>query len=152
MLSCDGGLAVAKLGSICVVVWRAAVTRERFEAQRVGLEWVVRSHPEGAGFLCLIEGGSPIPDDDMRRASANMISIHRPRLKYVACVMEGDGLRAAAVRLALTAMRQLVTGKVESGFFATTAEAAPHLGLHFPIGSEESFVASVEAIRAQLGS
>ena len=49
-----------------------------------------------------------------------------------------------------TAMRNLVTGKVDSGFLGSTAEAAPHLGQHFPIGPLQSFVASVEAIRSQL--
>ena len=150
MLSCGNGVAVAEIGSTCVVIWRASVTRERFETQRVGLESVVRSHPKGAAFLCVIESSSPVPDDDLRRASANMIAIHRPRLRYVACVMEGDGIRVAAVRLALTAMRNLVTGKIDSGFFATTAEAAAPLGKYVPIGGEESFVASVEAIRSCL--
>ncbi len=150
ILSCDSGLAVAEVGRVCVVIWRAEVSRARFEAQRVGLEWVVRAHPEGAGFLCLIEAGSPIPGDDMRRASANMISIHRPRLKYVACVLEGDSVRVAATRLVLTAMRQLVTGKIANGFFATPAEAATHMAQHVPIGPEELFVASVEAIRSRL--
>jgi hypothetical protein len=150
LLSRENGLVVGEIGNVCVVIWRNAVTRERFEAQRVGLECVVHDNPEGAGFLCVIEPSCPIPGDDMRRASADMIAIHRARLKYVACVMEGDGIRMTAVRLALTAMRNLVTGKLPTGFFATTAEAAPQLGEHFAIGSAESLVASVEALRARL--
>ncbi len=150
LLSRETGLVVGEIGSICVVIWRKAVTRERFEAQRVGLECVVHAHPDGTGFLCVIEAACPIPGDDLRRASAAMIAIHRSRLKYVACVMEGDGIRMAAVRLALMAMRNLVTGKLPTGFFATTAEAATHLGEHFAIGSPESLVASVEALRTRL--
>jgi hypothetical protein len=152
LLSRENGLVVGEIGNICVVLWRNAVTRERFEAQRVGLECVVHGNPEGAGFLCLIEAACPIPGDDMRRASADMIAIHRARLKYVACVMEGDGIRMAAVRLALTAMRNLVTGKVTTGFFATTAEAATHLGEYCAIGSPESLVASVEGLRTRFGA
>ena len=149
LLSRENGLVVGEIGNICVVVWRHAVTRERFEAQRIGLECVVHDHPEGSGFLCVIEASCPIPGDDMRRASADMIAIHRSRLRYVACVMEGDGIRIAAVRLALTAMRNLVTGKLPTGFFATTAEAATHLGEHFATGSAESLVTSVETLRTR---
>jgi hypothetical protein len=152
LLSYDSGLAVAQIRNVCVVIWRGAVTRGRFEAQRLGLERVVGAHPGDAGFLCVIEGGSPLPDHDLRRASANMISIHRRHLRYVACVMEGDGLRVAVVRTVLTGMRLLVTGRMASGFFATVPEATRHLAEYLPIGPETSFVSSVEAVRARLGS
>jgi len=144
----DGGLVVAHVGRVCIAVWRAAVTRERFEAQRLGLEQMVRAHPEGAGFLCVVEASSPLPDDDMRRASANMIAIHRPHLTYVACVIEGDSLKTTAVRAVLVGMRLLVTGKVAIGYFATVDEAARHLAQHLPIGSETSFLSTVGAVRA----
>jgi hypothetical protein len=143
----DEGLVVASLGRVCIAVWRATVTRTRFEAQRVGLEQVVRGHAGGVGFLCVVEATSPIPDDDMRRASANMIAIHRPRLEYVACVIEGESLKIVAVRAVLTTMRHLVTGKVANGYFATVAEAARGLGEHLPIGPEMAFVEAIERVR-----
>jgi hypothetical protein len=152
LLSHDDGLAVGEIESVCVAVWRGAVTRGRFEAQRRGLEWVVGRHPEGVGFLCVVERDSPLPDQDLRRASANMIAIHRPHLRYVACVMEGDSMRVAVVRAVLTGMRLRVTGKVASGFFATVPEAAHHLAEHLPIGSETSFASAAETVRASLGS
>ncbi len=152
LLAHDDGLAVAEIGSVCVAVWRGAVTRGRFEVQRRGLGWVVGRHPEGVGFLCVIERVSPLPDQDLRRASANMIAIHRPYLRYVACVMEGDSIRAAVVRAVLTGMRLLVTGKFTTGFFSAVPEAAHHLGEHLPIGPESSFASAVEAVRASLDS
>jgi hypothetical protein len=146
----DAGLVVAEIGPVCVVVWRAMVTRQRFEAQRVGLELVVRANPEGAGFLCLVEPTSPVPSLELQRASGNMIAIHRARLKYVACVIEGDSMRAAIVRGVLSGMRLLVTGRIAVGFWGTVGEAARGLSEALPIGAAEPFAECVETVRSLL--
>jgi hypothetical protein len=147
----DAGLVVAEIGPVCAVVWRSTVTRDRFEAQRLGLEQVVRANPGGAGFLCVIEPTSPVPNLDMQRASATMIGIQRPRLRYLACVIEGDTMRAKIVRGVLVRMRAMVTGRFSFDFLATAAEAAVPMVEALPAaGSASSFVASVEEARAML--
>jgi hypothetical protein len=148
----DPGLVVAEIGPVCLALWRSTVTRERFEAQRRGLERVVRAHPGEAGFLCLIEPTSPVPSVELQRASASLIAIHRPRLKFVACVIEGDGLRAFVVRRVLNGMRALVTGRVNYGFYPTVAVAAIELARVFPAcGLPEAIEQGVESARALMG-
>jgi hypothetical protein len=147
----DAGLVVAEVGPVCAVVWRSTVTRERFQAQRMGLERTVRSNPEGCGFLCVIEPTSPVPSLDLQRASGTMIAIHRPRIRYIACVIEGNTLRASIVRGVLHRMRALVTGRVTFGFYATVGEAGAAMVEAMPAaGDAESIALSVESARSLL--
>ncbi len=146
----DTGLVVTEIGPVCAVVWRSTVTRERFRAQCRGLEQVVRANPRGAGFLCVIEPTSPVPSLDLQRASANMIAIHRPRLSYVACVIEGDTYRATIARTVLAGMRSLVTGRFALGFFATVADAAVPLAQALPAVPASSLEQCVENARSLL--
>jgi hypothetical protein len=147
----DAGLVVTEIGPVCAVVWRSTVTRDRFEAQRLGLEQVVRANPDGAGFLCVIEPTSPVPNLDLQRASGTMIAILRPRLRYVAVAIEGDTMRAVIVRGVLLRMRSLITGRLPYDFFATVKESAVPMVEALPAaGSAESFKASVEEARALL--
>jgi hypothetical protein len=117
---------------------------------RHGLEHVVRANAEGAGFLCVVEPTSPVPSLELQRASGNMIAIHRARLKYVACVIEGDSMRAAIVRGVLNGMRLLVTGRIAVGFWGTVGEAAKGLSEALPIGAAEPFAECVETVRSLL--
>src|SRR5450432_894406 len=86
VLHCDETCAVAEKGAICIVIWRGNVEKNSFERQRSGLEEVVRRHPEGAGFLCIIEKGAKPPDEERRRASAAMVESHGERLACLGCV------------------------------------------------------------------
>jgi hypothetical protein len=151
ILSKDDGLVVARIGPTCAVVWRSAVTWERFSAQRRGLDLVVRANSVGGvGFVCVIEATSPVPSLELQWASANMIAIHRPRLGYVACVVEGDDLRASIVRGVLKGMRALVTGRFSYDFFGTVGEAAARLSEALSIGPAEDYADAVEKARAEL--
>jgi hypothetical protein len=147
---CDDGLVMGEIGTISVAIWRGGVTRERFEAQRLGLGRLVAAHPAGIGFLCIVEPTAIPPDDDMRRASADMVAIHRPHLRYVACVIEGDSIRSAIIRNILTLMRNLVTGKLAYGFVASVPEAVKQLGEHLALGDPTDLVAAVEVLRSHL--
>jgi hypothetical protein len=143
----DAGVVVGEIENISVALWRGEVTRGRFEAQRVGLEHVVRTRID-AGFLCLVEPSAPLPNQEMVRASADMIAIHRPKLRYVACVIEGDGLRAGTVRAILNVMRMLITGKVHYDYFATVPDAAKGFARNLPPCPVAAFVRGVEELRA----
>jgi hypothetical protein len=150
ILWCDPGLVTAEIGPVFLGLWRGTVTRERFEAQRLGVESVIRANPQGIALLVVIEPSSPVPDSDIRRASGNMLALQRPYIRYAACVMEGDGVRATLVRAALMAMRNLVTGKLPTGYLATVPEGVKRLAEHVPVASEETLVRSVEAARSYL--
>lgn len=108
VLSVLDGVAVGEVGNVCVVIWRQAVTRPRFEAQLAGLREVARRHPAGAGYLCVVEPGSTPPDDELRRASAAMVREVEDTLRGIACVVEGTGFVGAVARSALSAMALIV--------------------------------------------
>jgi len=152
VLASIDGVIVGEIGRVCTVIWRTPVTRERFDAQRAGLDRVVARHPEGVGFLCVIETDTvPPPSDPLRRASIAMIAAHADRLRYVACVVEGSGFKAAAARSVLAGMRLVFRGRVSTGYFATLAQATNQLAKYVPIGSEAAFISSVEILRSLLG-
>src|ERR1700722_19753412 len=103
-LHCREGVVVAEAGRVCVVIWRGAVTESSFGLQRDGLAQVVRNHPEGSAFLCVIEPTAKPPNDDLRVASTRMIEGHGTHLACVAVVIEGEGFRAAITRGVISGM------------------------------------------------
>ena len=128
VLSSDDGLGIAEIGTVCLVVWRAPVIATRFERQRLALQRVVERCPGRAGFVCVIESGVPVPDDEFRRASIDLVGSHGDQLKCVVCVIEGSGFRAAATRSVLSGMALLLPRRgFEFRITATVDAAAPVL-------------------------
>jgi hypothetical protein len=151
MMRSDDAVAVGEIGAVCAVIWRGAVTEAPFELQRVGLEQVVERHPEGAAFLCIVEGTAKPPNDKLRSASGQMINAHGDRLKCVACVMEGQGFLNAVNRGALAGMVLLLRNKKTSvSVFATVKEATEWMRKHLALTAD--FGASVEHLRSTLPS
>jgi tRNA A-37 threonylcarbamoyl transferase component Bud32 len=152
MLSCADGVAVAEFGAACIVIWRAKVTRPRFELQSAGLAEVVRRHPEGAVFLCVIESTAEPPDDDLRQASVEMVASQQAGLKCIACVVEGVGFRSAISRLALSAMTHVFRGRtVPLGIFSQARAAATWMRARCSL-DVESLTGAVEFARANLSA
>jgi hypothetical protein len=147
----DETVVVAETGSLCVVIWRGAVTKVPFEWQRSGLAEVVERHPHGAGFLCVVEASAKPPEEELRRASSQMILAHGEKLKCVACVMEGEGFRAAINRGALAGMYLLLRNKKSPvSVFAKVPEAVRWMGEHIEIQPPDELVSTVETIRSRL--
>jgi hypothetical protein len=144
----DDAIAVGEIGAVCVVVWNGKVTAEPFEKQRSGLAEVVARHPEGASFLCVVQSTAKPPEDDLRKASSQMIQAHAGHLKCVACVMEGEGFKAAINRGAFAGMVLLLRDrKLPVSVFAKVDAAADWMSRHMEIRSTRSLVAGVEEIR-----
>lgn len=59
--SCADGLGIAEAGAACITLWRAEVTRPRFERQRAALQDVAARNPGQAAFVCVIGAGTPQP-------------------------------------------------------------------------------------------
>jgi hypothetical protein len=119
------GVGIAEAGNVCLVVWRAAVTPARFRRQRMALEGVVTRHPGRAVLLCVVEPTTPPPDDEMRKASIEMVTRLGEALRCVACVIEGSGFKAAATRSVLSGMTLLLSNrKTDVKFTATLAAGA----------------------------
>jgi hypothetical protein len=145
------GLAVGELSAVCLVVWRGAVERTLFEHQRAALAEVVQRNPDGAGFLCLVEETAKPPDDELRRASTQMVAAHGRRLRCVACVIEGSGFKAAVTRSVLSGMALLLTRqRTPISFFSHAPPAAKWMREHMPIDSVDDIAAGVDALRALL--
>jgi len=149
LISGDDAIAVGEVGAICVAIWNGKVTAEPFEKQRSGLAEVVARNPDGAAFLCLVQAAAKPPEDDLRKASSQMIQVHVDRLRCVACVMEGEGFRAAINRGAFAGMVLLLRDrKLPISVFAKVDAAADWMGRHIEIRSTRAFLAGVEDIRS----
>jgi hypothetical protein len=125
VVSLQDGLGVAEAGSVCMVVWHAAVTSDRFIRQKHALDDVVRRYPLRAGLLCVVESCAPVPEPAMREASAKMVASYGDRLRCVACVIEASGFRGAITRSVLSGMALLISHGLEVKFTGTVAAAAP---------------------------
>jgi hypothetical protein len=147
----DESLAVAQVGRVCVVIWRGAVTRYTFERQRAGLAEVVQKHPDGAAFMCVIEANAKAPDDELRRASTEMIVSHEGHLHCVACIIEGEGFRAAINRGVVAGMFLLARHRrTQASVFATVTESVPWIGRFIALPAGDDLTSSVESIRSRL--
>jgi hypothetical protein len=147
------GIALAEVSNVFVAIWRAPASRALFDWQRFCMAECVQRHPKGTAFLCVIEPTSKPPDDELRRASAEMIGEHQDRLRCVGVVIEGEGFRAAITRGVLSGMVLLLPNrKVPVSYLSSVAEAAGWMGGHFPIPSPQSFGVGVGRVRAQLSA
>jgi hypothetical protein len=149
VLHCDSTIAVAESGPVCIVIWRGAVAKDSFERQRAGLEEVVRNHPDGAGFLCVIEKTAKPPDDLHRRASAAMVESHGEHLRCLGCVAEGDGFLGSVSRAALGAIllvRRNRTTPVK--ITASVALAVSWMSKSIEIPSVRDLESAVEKLRS----
>ena len=152
VIRCDETLIVAETGPLCVTVWRGSATAKPFEWQRAGLSETIQRHPRGAAFLCVVETGSKPPEDDLRKASAQMIVSHGDRLKATAVAIEGEGFMAAINRGVLTGMILLTHRGRKSpiSVFGTVTDGARWLGQHIALPPLDELVATVEHIRSRL--
>lgn len=151
MLRAADGLATAQVGNVCVVVWRAAVTRERFETQRAALAEVARRRPQGFGLLCVIEPTSTPPDDELRRASMAMIREHDRVLRCIACVVEGSGFANAIARSALAAIALLIGMRTAPfSVFSSVPAAARWMEPRIELADPTLLARAVERVRREL--
>jgi hypothetical protein len=151
VLDCADGLVMAEIGALCVAIWRGDASIPRFERQRVALAQVVARHPEGIGLLCVIEPASAAPDDQLRRASVDMVVAHGERIKCVACVIEGKGFRAGLNRGILMGMSLFLPHpKLTYSFFSTVRSAVDWMGRYVPLPSSTDTALEVERARSLL--
>jgi hypothetical protein len=149
VIHCDETLAVAEAGAVCVVIWRGAVVKDAFERQRSGLEEVVRNHPRGAGFLCVIEKTARPPDEVHRRASAEMVDAHGEHLTCLGCAVEGDGFVASVSRGAVGAILLVRRSrKTPIKIAATVQLAAAWMARHAEIPSAHELERAVDELRS----
>ena len=144
------GLLLAEIGVIYAAVWRQSVTKPSFELQRSGLAAVVDRHPDGAGFLCVVEETcSPMPNDELRRASGEMVASHGARLACLALVVEATGFSAAVIRGVITGMLVFVRlgSDIPVAVFSNIRDAVPWMSEFVRVDSADAFMSSLAEFR-----
>ena len=122
-----GGLLVAMIGPVCLALWRSKPTPELFEVQRSLLHAAVARQPGKTAFLCVVEPKAEPPDEAERKASAQMITSQGENLAGVACVIEGNGFRAAITRTVLSGVVFMIRTPSPIKLFDGVRVAAPWL-------------------------
>jgi hypothetical protein len=145
------GIAACEIGPVCIVLWRGAVLPATFEIQSQALAQVIARHPGGAGFLCVIEPTAKPPDDELRRKSAEMLTGHGAKLRCVASVVEGSGLKASIARAVLSGITLLARERhTKAEYFANASLAVTWMGEHLAIPPADQVLAALESLRASL--
>ncbi len=142
-------LVMAEMRGIAIAIWRRKPNRELFEIQRKCLSEVVAKNKGKAGFVCVVEPTSEPPDDDIRKAASQMITVHEKNLKCVALVIEGTGFRSAITRTVLSGILLLVRTPSPIKFFDVCKPACMWLSTQIP-AAREGLLDEIEALRSLL--
>lgn len=143
------GLVVGHFGHVCVAIWTTKPTRALFDWQRMALADCVQRHPGSALFLCVVSSKADPPDQDVRDASTKMIASHERRLAGCACVIEGNGFRAAITRTVLTGITSVLRTPSPIGFCDSVQAGSDWLGKHSPRGSLSGLVEELARVRVR---
>lgn len=147
----QNGLGLAECASLCIALWRGAVTDELLARQRAALESVVSAHPTCAGFVTIVEPSSPPPNQEQRRVAVEMVTRYGSRLACLACVIEGDGFAGAVARSVLAGMALLLPNSTAPvKFFGSAAAAAPWISTRCPSASVPAFLQCHDTLKRQL--
>jgi hypothetical protein len=152
ILFCDSGLAVGEVGPLCVAIWRKEVTHARFLRQKGGLGEVVAAHPNGCGFICIIEPSAKPPSEELRRASIQMVTGHADKLRCLAVVIEGQGFGAAVTRSVISGMSVLLPRALTGSAFAEVPKAIAWMTEHVRIDLPTKVAFFVQALRVEMDS
>lgn len=115
------------VGPVCLSLWQAKPTPERFAIQRSHLHAAVGREPGKIVFMCVVSPHADPPDEAERKASADMITSQGTKLLGVACVIEGVGFRAAITRTVLTGVVLLIHSPAPLKLFESVRLASPFL-------------------------
>lgn len=143
------GLVMAEMAGVSIAIWRRKPNHELFDVQKRCLDEVVAKNKGKSAFICVVEPTAEPPDDDIRKASALMISAHEKNLKGVALVIEGAGFRAAITRTVLSGIVMLIRTPAPIKFFDVPKPACMWLGSLLPV-SREALMNEIEGLRGLL--
>lgn len=145
------GLLVGSIGPVSLAIWRSKPTPELFEIQRRELNAAVLRNPGKVAFLCVVEPSADAPEQEVRDASAAMITSLGSKLVACACVIEGSGFRAAITRTVLTGMALVTRSAAPNRFFEHVSVASTWLNERLGrTGRESELAENVERARIHL--
>jgi hypothetical protein len=152
VMHCSDGLLMGMVGRVCLALWQAKPTPERFAIQRAQLHAAIAREPGKLAFLCLVSPLADPPEDAERKASAEMITSQGTKLLGVACVIEGVGFRAAITRTVLAGMVFLIRSPTPIKLFDGVRHASPFLARCLKRSSLLELDAECERARALLNA
>lgn len=144
------GLLVGSIGQVSLAIWRSKPTPELFEVQRRELVAAVSRNPGKVAFLCVVEPSADAPEQDVRDASAAMITSLGTKLVACACVIEGSGFRAAITRTVLTGMALVSRSASPNRFFEHVSVASAWLEQCLGRARDSGLAENVERARIHL--
>lgn len=144
------GLLMGMIGPICLALWQSKPTPERFAIQRAQLHAAVAREPGKLAFMCVVSAQADPPEERERKASADMITSRGAKLRGVACVIEGDGFRAAITRTVLSGIVLVIRSPVPIKLFDSVLHAAPFLARSLNRSSLPELDAEFERARTLL--
>jgi hypothetical protein len=149
----DNGLAHGGVGRVFVGLYRLPSTLARMASVDPRLRELVTHYPDGIAQLWVCEPGSlaPIPAE-VSKKGAELYKRFESHTKALAYVLEGQGFRVAAARMALSAIRLVSRTQYPSRMFSTVEEGTHWLRQHVPDIDEARVIAMVEELRALLPS
>lgn len=143
------GLVVGEFGPICVTIWRDSVDLARFQKQAEGVAAIAAKYPGKGAFVCIIEPTCEPPNDQLRKASVELINAHDDKLSCIAGVIEGQGFRPAIARSILVTMALLFRKRAPHQFFSDVRGAAKWVGKHVDVDAAR-FITVVEGWRSTM--
>jgi hypothetical protein len=114
--------------NIAIVLWFAPANLETLPIFEESCKALVREHPEGLSAVSIIvPGGRGLPDPQVRRELARIMSDNVDRFAAMAVLLPGTGFWASTMRGMLTALSMLVRQPHRMQIFGTYSEVVKWL-------------------------
>ncbi len=153
VLYADDGLVMAEVGNTCVAIWRAQPIRFLFDRQVSALCDVISNHTDPIGFMCIVEAKTPAPDDNIRKASAEMLTSRKKHLACVAGVIADRGFTSAITRSVMVSMAFVLSrGDFRVKFTDSVERAAIWMSNYVELGATSTYCGTIESYRSLLAS
>lgn len=145
------GNGLAQLGTLGIVLWRGEVTQRAHARQIEMYDSVIARFPGRAGILSIIEENAPVPDEVMRRESAQQFKRICLQVTGFACVIEATGFVGAFQRSVLSSMGLLLPrGHGDVKFCANVRTGAEWIAPRCEGVAIETLCSLVEDLRSRL--
>jgi hypothetical protein len=146
----DDGSAMGNIGNIFVNVYRRQGSVDRMNQACIWLRNMIREYPQGLGQMIVLEASSfeHTLSSETRAMAATMAKEFAPHTRALAYVIEGEGFRVAAVRMALSGFRLVSRADHPERVFRGPEEGAQWLSEQMSGINPQKVLSLVEELRA----
>jgi serine/threonine-protein kinase len=153
VITCADRVAIAEIGPVCVSIFYEKHNWEKIDRFRSALMEALERHPQGMGLFSIIQARAKVkrpPEPGPTKALMEVLVEASPRLTGIATVIEIDGFMGALVRAVFSGMLPFRPRRLPVSHFRDARAAAQWLSKYVPLGSVDTFLSSVEQVRAML--